>query len=287
MIKNISLEDKSKYPPGLYIVSTPIGNLKDITIRALEVLNGVDIIACEDTRNSKVLLEKYSISTKTISYHDFNGEEARPRIINDILNGKSLALISDAGTPLISDPGYKLVKECVLNNIEVFTIPGSCAAISALTVAGCPSDKFHFVGFPPNKEMAKEEFFSGLKNLQGSIIFYESPKRVHETLKAVQKTMGNLQGCVARELTKLFEEKIYGTMEEILNSIKDRTLKGEIVVVLNNPAQISNFESQLEPLVTEVLKYCSVKDTSSALSKALKINKSEIYDLALRLKDGA
>lgn len=228
--------EKNKIENSLYIVPTPIGNLEDITLRALKVLSEVDIIASEDTRNSSQLLKQLNISyQKLVSYHEYNEKEKSEELIQIIKAGKSIALISDAGMPIISDPGYKLVSLAHKNNIKVNVLPGATAFAVALVGSGFPSHKFIFVGFPPHKK-GRLTFITSLKEQKHTIILYESSHRLIKLLEEIENIFGKeIEVCIARELTKLFEEYSIGRIEDIKQEyIKRETIKGEIVVLINN-----------------------------------------------------
>lgn len=216
----------------LYIVSTPIGNLSDITFRAIETLKQVDLIAAEDTRHSGILLNNYGITTPLTSYHDFNKREKGPELIQKLLSGNSIALVSDAGTPGISDPGYLLIKLAIENQIQIIPIPGPAAFISALVVSGLPTDKFVFEGFLPNKPQKRKKRLEELAQEKRTIIFYESPYRLLKFLEAVKQVLGDRRICVARELTKKFEEIKRGTVSGVLGHFQPGKIKGELVIVV-------------------------------------------------------
>lgn len=223
----------SEKPAGtLYIVATPIGNLDDISFRALEILKSVDYIASEDTRVSGKLLSKYDISTRRISYFDHNENLKAPKIVQDLLEGKSVALITDAGTPLISDPGYRLVSLAVENNIDITPIPGPSSVIAALSVSGFPAHNFCFEGYPPRTAGKMKRFFENLKEEHRTIVFFETTHRIVKCLKAMVEIMGEREIFIGRELTKKFEEKIRGNASEILQRIENKPLKGELVIVI-------------------------------------------------------
>lgn len=216
---------------ALYLVATPIGNLGDITYRAVYILNSVDMIMAEDTRTSSVLLRHYSINTPIRSYHSHNIPLETPKVISRLKEGKSIALISDAGTPGISDPGYKLVSECYENNIRVIPIPGASAFLAALTASGLPTQSFVFEGFFPHKK-GRNTRIDNLKEEKRTIILYESPHRIEKTLKQLLEKWGNRKCILAREITKKFEEFISGTFEQVLEKCKSHTLKGEMVLII-------------------------------------------------------
>jgi len=217
----------------LYIVSTPIGNMEDITIRALRILKEVDLIAAEDTRRTGLLLKHFGIQAPLTSY--FEGNELRKRefILAKLKEGKNVALVSDAGTPGISDPGFRLIQLAIENQLPIIPIPGSSAVITALSVSGLPTDAFLFKGFLPHKSKKRRDLLKELENVRETIIFYESPHRVSETLRDILEILGDREIVLTRELTKVYEEIIRGKVSEILNQVGDRTLKGEITLVIS------------------------------------------------------
>jgi len=215
----------------LYIVATPIGNLGDITLRALETLKNVDLIACEDTRHSKFLLEHYDIRKPLISYHDFSEKKRAPELLEKIKNGAKIALISDAGTPGIADPGYRLIKGAIEAGVKVESIPGPSALISALVSSGLPTDRFTFEGFFPVKSGQRRNKLLSLKDEDRTIIFYESPHRFLKTLEAIRETLGDIPIVVARELTKKFEEIVRDRTSEVIKHFSNKKILGEFVVL--------------------------------------------------------
>jgi 16S rRNA (cytidine1402-2'-O)-methyltransferase len=215
--------------PKLYVISTPIGNLKDITLRSLEILKEVNYIFCEDTRRTKILLDHYDIKNKKlISYFSPKEEKKIPSLL-EILKNNNAALVVDSGMPGISDPGYKLIKACLENNIEIEVLPGPTAFLTALIGSGLPTDKFLFLGFLPKKGL--ENFFERYKDLEVTIVFYESPKRILKTLTIIKKIWGQGRVVIAREISKIYEEYIRGDLDEAIEILKNRELKGEITVV--------------------------------------------------------
>ena len=213
------------------MVSTPIGNLQDITLRALEVLRQVDVIAAEDTRHAGILLKHYQISKPTVSYHDFNERRVTPHLVQELVRGKKIALITDAGTPGISDPGFYLVRAAVREQIRVENIPGPSALIAALVVSGLPSDRFVFEGFPPAKK-GRQSFFKALAEEPRTIVLYEAPQRVMKTLTAILDHWGDRRAALARELTKVHEEVRRGTVSELLAELATRPARGESVLIV-------------------------------------------------------
>jgi 16S rRNA (cytidine1402-2'-O)-methyltransferase len=217
----------------LYVVATPIGNLEDITFRAIRTLNEVDLIASEDTRHTKILLDRYTIATRMTSYHKFNIRGKTTQLIHELQMGRNLALVSDAGTPGISDPGYELVAEAVKQGIKVESIPGPSAVITALSVSGLPTDRFIFEGFLPKKPGKKRKVLEALKDEERTVIIYESPFRLVKTLVDIKNIFGERPLAVCREMTKKFEEIMRGSAGEVLEKIKDQKVRGEIVLVIS------------------------------------------------------
>ncbi len=283
-------QNKEASKPGLYVVSTPIGNLKDITLRALEVLMGADIIACEDTRVTQKLLRHYGIKTKMISYNDYNASKIRPELLERLLAGQAIALVSDAGTPLISDPGYKLVAEARERNIKVIPIPGASAVLASLVVSGLPTSQFFFQGFLPAKKLAREKLLMELSALKATLIIFESPRRLAGTLKEIQQIFGDdRKVVVARELTKLFEEvRCEALLELNQYYAKQGQVKGEVVILVapsdkdNNTAYNTN---SLDDQLKAALKKHSLKIAVQEVSHSLGISKKKVYSRALQLRD--
>ncbi|KKS31560.1 16S rRNA (cytidine(1402)-2'-O)-methyltransferase [candidate division WWE3 bacterium RIFOXYB1_FULL_43_24] len=218
--------------PKLYIVSTPIGNMADITYRAVEVLKAVDMILSEDTRETDKILKMYGFSKPQISYRDQNHARVIEQIKNSLREGKSLALVSDSGTPLISDPGFKLVRDIITENIEIESIPGPSAVTAALSISGLPTDKFLFVGFLPKTETQKENFFKKYADIDATLIFYESPFRLSKSMKIAHEVLGHRQACVCNDITKLHEEVVRGSLMELSNYYLQKKIKGEYVVLI-------------------------------------------------------
>lgn len=218
-----------------YLVATPIGNLKDITLRALETLKSVDVVMCEDTRHSLNLLRHYEISKPLFSLHEHNEDDRIPWLLKKLKGGENIALISDAGTPLVSDPGFRAVRQLLQAGIEVEALPGPCAAIQALVLSGLPSDRFFFAGFLPPKSAARLRRFEELKSLDATLIFYESPHRIQKFLSEAFRVFGPRSMALGRELTKKFEEVYRGPLQEISEDIPLRSWKGEFVVLITGP----------------------------------------------------
>lgn len=273
--------------PGLYIVATPIGNLGDITLRALETLAACDVIACEDTRTSRKLLDRFNIKTRTIAYHEHNAAHASEKMVTALDQGKTIALISDAGTPLISDPGYRIVNAATAAGHPVIPIPGASALLPALMGAGLPTDSFFYGGFLPNKEKAKRDRLIDISRIETTLVLYESPNRLLASLKTAEDVLGGDRlGCVARELTKSYEEFVRGTLSELVEAFTDRTIKGEIVLVIGPPTQV---ETMSDDEVMHWLKELA-RDlpTGKAATEAAKITgrpRKELYKALLDLKN--
>jgi 16S rRNA (cytidine1402-2'-O)-methyltransferase len=217
----------------LYLVATPIGNLADITHRALDILRNVSIIACEDTRHTRKLLQHYGLSTKTISYHEHNEQQRARELVQKLQEGNDIAVVSDAGTPSISDPGFRLVRAAIENDVLVVPVPGPSALISALIAAGLPTDEFFFGGFLPAKSNARRERLTELRSIPGTLVFYEAPHRLSETLKDALETLGEREAVVARELTKLHEEIKRGRLSELTKHYATEEPRGEIVLLID------------------------------------------------------
>lgn len=270
--------------PGLYVTATPIGNLKDITYRAVETMKGADLILCEDTRQTGKLCAAYGIKTPLSAYHDHNGAAVRPAILKKLGAGARICLVSDAGTPLISDPGYKLVRQARDAGIQIFPLPGPSAGIAALSIAGVPSDKFLFAGFPPPKEHARQAFFEALKEIPASLIFYETGSRLSASLKAMQRAFGDRRGVIARELTKLYEEVLEGDLSALSARAEESTIKGEIVVVVHPPQKNQASQAEIEEFLKTALATMSVKDAAAAAAQKYGTPKKTAYQLALDLR---
>jgi len=271
--------------PGLYIVATPIGNLSDLSPRAASVLANADLIAVEDSRVTAKLLRHIGVKRPMIPYHDHNAEQVRPRLMAE-LPRKAIALVSDAGTPLISDPGYKLVREARAAGHNVTTIPGPCAAIAGLTLAGLPSDRFLFAGFLPAKEKARKDTIADFAAIKASLIFYESGPRLAATLTALLQTLGNREAAVAREISKAYEETVTGTLESLADRYAGTPPKGEIVIIVAPPT-----ESRLAPasdadaMLTEALLRLPAAKAAAEVSKATGLPRAMLYDRAVQMKN--
>ncbi|MFW5425783.1 MAG: 16S rRNA (cytidine(1402)-2'-O)-methyltransferase [Methylophagaceae bacterium] len=272
----------------LYIVATPIGNLSDISQRAIDTLKEVDIIAAEDTRHSGTLLQHYSISTPMISLHEHNEQQRSEVLLTKLQQGESIALISDAGTPLISDPGYRLVSLVREHDIRVIPIPGSCALISALSASGLPSDRFSFEGFLPSKQGARQQALEALSNESRTLIFYESPRRLQASLTDMVASFGEERlVCLARELTKLHETITTKPLAELLEwvSSDSNQQRGECVLLVEGvQQQKASSEVEINYMLTILLKELPVKKAAAITASLLDVSKNTAYDMALKLK---
>jgi len=272
----------------LYIVATPIGNLEDMTFRGVRTLKEVDLIAAEDTRHSRKLLSHFGIATPLTSYYDHNQSLKGDRILATLQEGKQVALISDAGTPCISDPGYQLVRDALANGIRVIPIPGASAAIAALSSAGLPTDAFTFAGFPPNKEGKRRSFLASLANAHGTIVLYEAPHRLSDTLIDIGIILGERKVVVARELTKLHEEQLHGTPTQVRELVQDGRERGEVVILIA-PADESTLvlagPTSEELVRTTLAKGHTVKETAALVAAATGLPRRELYAQALLLRD--
>lgn len=273
---------------GIYVVATPIGNLGDISARALEVLTAADVVACEDTRVTKKLFSLLGLSLKKtfISFQDHNEEEQAQNLINMVNDGKIVAQVSDAGSPLISDPGYKLIKHCRQQGIYICTIPGACALICALQLSGLPTNSFMFAGFIPNKEKARADLFKSLKDINTTLIFYETAPRIVKTLNQAQEIFGEREMAVAREITKVYEECLTGTATQLLAQFTAKEPRGEMVFMVAPPFKQTNADVDVEGLLKIELANSSVKTAVKKLVEEYSLNKNEVYELALKVKNG-
>lgn len=272
----------------LYIVATPIGNLSDITAHAIDCLKTVAIIACEDTRTSGKLLNHFNIPTKTWAYHDHNAEVQTPKLIEILQSGQSIALISDAGTPLISDPGFRLVRACHQAGIKVSPVVGASAAIAALSVAGLPSDKFYFYGFLPAKTTGRQSELAKIKDLTATLIFYEAPHRIVECIDDMIMVLGdNRQVTFCREITKTFETIYPSTLGELKQFVASdaNQQKGEMVLVVAGANDSVNDEGKHDALLKRLLQDLSVKKAAQLASDITGAKKNALYERALMLKD--
>lgn len=272
---------------GLYVVATPIGNLNDISARALDTLNAAEIIACEDTRVTKKLfaLLGISIHKNFICYQNYNEEDKAAGIVDIIKGGQTVALVSDAGSPLISDPGYKLVSLCRKEGVKVYSIPGASAVICALQLAGLPTNRFMFAGFIPNKDKARADLFNELKSINTTLVLYETAPRLLKTLQAAGDVFGTREMAVVREITKLYEDARNGTAQELAQYYTENPAKGEIVLVIAPPCQSESAEIDVKNELLSRLQKMSLKSAVEEVTALSGLSKKEVYNQALVLKD--
>ncbi|HEX3944811.1 MAG TPA: 16S rRNA (cytidine(1402)-2'-O)-methyltransferase [Rhizomicrobium sp.] len=271
--------------PGLYIVATPIGNARDITLRALDVLNACDLIAAEDTRVTAKLLAIHGISKPLTAYNDHNAVRERPRLLARLSAGARVALVSDAGTPLVSDPGYKLVREMLAKGLSVHAIPGPSAALTALTLAGLPTDRFLFAGFLPAKQGERRRALEELRDIVASLIFFESPRRIAETLADMHAVLGERDAAVARELTKLHEEFRRGSLASLVSEFETQSApKGEITIILGPPGTIEPNFSKADVMLKKAMAHMPLSAAADLIAAALDLPKRAVYERALNLK---
>ncbi|MFO1204013.1 MAG: 16S rRNA (cytidine(1402)-2'-O)-methyltransferase [Tabrizicola sp.] len=277
-------------PPGLHFVSTPIGSARDITLRALDVLAAADVLVAEDTRTLRHLMEIHGIPLNgrpVIAYHDHSGEGQLQRLLSILAEGKSLAYASEAGTPLISDPGFELARAVAAAGLPMTAAPGPCAAICALTLSGLPSDRFFFAGFPPSAQGARKSFLEDLAGVQATLILYESPKRLAALLAEMAATLGGTRpAVVCRELTKRFEEVLRGSLAELAELVSAREIKGEVVVLVDRAAPEEASEASIGAALEQALKTMSVKDAATFVSQTLGVSRKIVYRIALDRSQG-
>jgi len=274
-----------KLDAGLYFVATPIGTARDITLRALDILASADVIAAEDTRSMRHLMDIHGVplgDRPILAYHDHNGDKMRPKLLEYLAQGKSVAYGSEAGTPLIADPGFHLSKDAAEMGCLVTSAPGPSAFVTALTLAGLPTDRFLFEGFLPNSKSQRRSKLQDLAEIQATLIFYESPKRLAAMLADAADVLGgDRQAAFCRELTKKFEEVRRGTLTELVQSLAGQTVKGEIVVLIDRAGEPKHNELDLETQIRAALETMSVRDAAEALAQATGLPKRQIYKMAL------
>ena len=282
-----NLEDN--LPAGLYIISTPIGNLEDISLRALRILKCLDKIYCEDTRVTKKLLTRYNINKSLSKYNDFSNEKSRKNIIGEIENNSSIGLLSDAGTPLISDPGYKLVRDCMDQNIPVNVIPGPSALVSSVVLSGLPSNKIYFTGFLPVTNSKRKLEFEKIKSLDATIVIFETAKKLNKTLLDLKQYFGNIKIVITREITKIHEEVIAQEIDIFIKKICEKPYKGEIVLLFNssdiikNPINMIELEDDIKKLINDL----PVKEITNIIHMKYDVSKKTVYDIYLKLKNNS
>ncbi|NNK77705.1 MAG: 16S rRNA (cytidine(1402)-2'-O)-methyltransferase [Litoreibacter sp.] len=274
--------------PGLYFIATPIGTARDITLRALDILASADILAAEDTRSLRKLMDIHAIALEgrpLLAYHDHNGKVQRPRILNALEAGKSVVYASEAGTPLIADPGYQLARAVTEAGYSVTAAPGPSAVLAALTLSGLPTDSFFFAGFAPTASGQRKKFLQSLSAVPGTLVFYESPKRVHKMLDDLVSVYGtSRQAAVARELTKKFEEVLRGPLGDLQRELEGRPLKGEIVVLVDRGAKAEWDDEAVRALLSEAFQGGSVKDAVAQVVAQTNLPRRQVYQLALSME---
>jgi 16S rRNA (cytidine1402-2'-O)-methyltransferase len=281
------MKPDERQPGVLYVVSTPIGNLEDITLRALRVLREVDLIAAEDTRRTRQLLTHYGIRKPLISYHDFNRRMREKTLLQELREGKSIALVTDAGTPGISDPGEELVLGAIQESIPLIPIPGPAALISALSVSGLPTESFLFYGFLPSRAAARKKWLASLKDRPETLVFYESPRRVGSLLQDAAQILGDRRVVVAREMTKVYEEVYRGSVSEVLERLDEEEVKGEVTIILEGCPLPPKAEASS---IVEALKYysrdrgLSMRESVHRVAEDLKVSRRQVYQESLKVK---
>jgi 16S rRNA (cytidine1402-2'-O)-methyltransferase len=285
----VAIGEPKPLTAGLHFVSTPIGAARDITLRALDILGTADVLAAEDTRTLRHLMEIHGVALgdrPLIAYHDHNGEAVRPRLIRALSEGKSVAYASEAGTPLVADPGYRLARDAIAAGHAVLAAPGPSAVLAALTVSGLPSDRFLFAGFPPAGAGDRARFLAELKDVAATVVLYESPKRVSRLLgELAQDWGGEREAAVCRELTKRFEETSRGTLADLAVAFAGRDVKGEVVVLIDRPGAVVADSLTIEAALRRELAEGSVKDAAATVAASLGLSRKDVYRIALALRD--
>lgn len=274
--------------PGLYLVATPIGTARDITLRALDVLNAADLLAAEDTRTLRHLMAIHGIplnGRRIVAYHDHNADRARPAILGALRAGQSVAYCSDAGTPLVADPGFRLARDAAAEHARIHAVPGASALLAALTVAGQPSDRFLFAGFAPSQKGARRRWLDELAGIDATLVLFESPRRVKELLEELCEIEANRGISVCRELTKKFEEVLRGTVASVRDMIPDDGLRGEIVVVLAPPQAVAADDDAVRAALRDRLGRMTVRDAAAEVAAALGRPRKDVYRMALALQE--
>ncbi len=281
-----SLQPSKQRPlKGLAIVATPIGNSRDITLRALDILVEADTIVCEDTRITAKLLSIYGITRPLTAYHEHNAEEARPKLIKYLKQGNTIALVSDAGTPLISDPGYKLVRACTDAGIPITPIPGASSVLAALMISALPTNQFFFAGFLSSKTTARKKHLKSIANIPATLVIMESPRRLAGSLEDMAEILGTRIAVIAREMTKLHEELKHGFLSDLALHYKlEGPPKGEVIVVIGPPTKKIITDNELETLLLEALKNQSIRDAAESISVVSGLPRRKVYAQALALK---
>lgn len=276
---------------GLYFVATPIGAARDITLRGLDILATADLIAAEDTRTARKLMEIHGVplnGRRVVAFHDHSGDDAADRFVTAIAAGQSVAYVSEAGTPLVADPGYEIGRAVIAAGLPVFSAPGASAVLAALTVSGLATDRFAFVGFLPASKQQRETEIATLRDVPFTLVFYESPKRVAEMLANLRDVLGaEREAVVCRELTKKFEEVVRGNLGDLADQFAARTTKGEIVVLVSRMGAVDVAEQDVDAALKEAMKTMRIKDAATVVAGALGLPRRQVYQTALGLKDDA
>jgi 16S rRNA (cytidine1402-2'-O)-methyltransferase len=276
--------DDAPLAPGLYVVATPIGNLRDITLRALDVLNAADLVLAEDTRVTGKLLAAYGLSAKLARYDEHGAEQTRPRAMAALAEGKRVVLVSDAGTPLVSDPGYRLVREAAQTGHPVFAIPGASALLAGLSAAGLPTDRFLFAGFPPSKSAARRTFLEELAGIRATLVFFEGGSRLAASLADMAAVLGDREAVVARELTKLYETLYRGSLTELAADPRLDAPKGEIVVLVAPGRETEATAADADTALADALTRLKPAEAAAEVAKALGLPRRDLYRRAMALK---
>lgn len=279
----------TRLEPGLHLIATPIGAARDITLRALDILASAEVLAAEDTRTLRHLMEIHGIALGNrplVAYHDHNGEQAGPRLLAALAEGKSVAYASEAGTPLVSDPGYQLARDAIAAGLTVRAAPGPSAVLAALTVSGMPSDRFLFVGFPPASGGARQSFLEGIARADATVILYESPKRIHRLLDELGKHVeGTRKMALCRELTKRFEETLHADLDGLKDLLRERDVKGELVVLMDRAPARQAGGDQIDEALRAALREHRVKEAAALVAGAFGVAKRDVYQRALALSE--
>lgn len=287
MTKTAALLPSRSIVPGLHFIATPIGAARDITLRALDVLAGADVLAAEDTRTLKHLMEIHGIALgdrHVHAYHEHNDEAMRPRLMQALAAGQSVAYASEAGTPLVSDPGFELARAAISAGFPVLAAPGASAVLCALTVSGLPSDRFMFAGFPPVAKGPRARFLQDLAQVPATLILYESPKRINQLLEDLSQYLGEGRyAAVCRELTKRFEEVSRGTLKDLAKGFSGRVVKGEIVVLIDRAAAVKVDTGTVEDALKKALVTMTLKDAAATIAEAFGLPRRDVYQLALNM----
>lgn len=273
---------------GLYLCAVPIGNARDVTLRTLDILASADVIAAEDTRTARKLMDIHGVpigQRPMVAYHDHSTAAVRERIMKAVQDGKSVAYVSEAGTPLVADPGYKLASDFRVAGLPLTAAPGASAVLTALTVSGLPSDAFHFAGFLPSTQTARRTALEGLRDIAATVVLYESPKRIHGLLADLVHTMRDeRQVVICRELTKKFEEVLRGSAQDLIAQLEGRSLKGEIVVLISRGEARAMNEDDVKTALVDAMRTMRIKDAANAVAGATGMARRDVYQLALSLK---